>query len=78
MSFSSIATESDFLIYTREADGQRVLVALNLTDAGGAISFLGGQVKGAVMVSVYGDRDGEAVKDTVSLRGNEGLVIALD
>lgn len=70
-------TESDFLIYTREAEGQRVLVALNLTDASGAISFPGGQVSGTILVSVFGDRDGEAVKDTVALRGNEGLVIAL-
>ena len=70
-------TESDFLIYTREAEGRRVLVALNLTAVGGAVSFPDGQVSGIVLVSVFGDRDGEAVNDTVSLRGNEGLVIAL-
>ena len=70
-------TERDLLIYFREFEEERVLIALNLTHIDSAITFPLGQIVGSVLVSIFGDRDGEHVADTVVLRGDEGLVIKL-
>ena len=70
-------TERDLLIYFREFEEERVLIALNLTHIDSAITFPPGQIVGSVLVSIFGDRDGEHVADTVVLRGDEGLVIKL-
>jgi alpha-glucosidase len=71
-------TEQDLLIYFREFEDERVLIALNLTHIDSAITFPPGQIVGSVLVSIFGDRDGEHVADTVVLRGDEGVVIKLD
>jgi alpha-glucosidase len=76
--YAPYLAESDFLIYFREFEDRRVLIVLNLTHIDGAITFPAGQIEGAVLVSIFGDRDGEPVADNVVLRGDEGLVIGLD
>jgi alpha-glucosidase len=70
-------TEHDLLIYFREFEEERVLIALNLTHIDSAGTVPQGQIVGSVLVSIFGDRDGEHVADTVVLRGDEGLVIKL-
>jgi alpha-glucosidase len=73
--YRSIAAEGDAILYIREHDGERVLVALNLGGDPLSFNFLQ-PVEGRVIVSCFGDRDGEPVGD-IALRGHEGLVIAL-
>ena len=76
-SYAPYLGESDLLIYFREFEDQRALIVLNLTHIDSAIAFPVGQIEGSVLVSIFGDRDGEPVADTIVLRGDEGLVIGL-
>jgi alpha-glucosidase len=76
-SYAPYLGESDLLIYFREFEDQRALIVLNLTHIESAIAFPVGQIEGSVLVSIFGDRDGEPVADTIVLRGDEGLVIGL-
>jgi alpha-glucosidase len=65
------------LAYRRRTATRRLLVVLNFT--GDEASYaLDDDDKGRVLLSAYLDREGERVRDSVSLKGNEGLVIALD
>jgi alpha-glucosidase len=76
--YAPYVAESDLLIYFREFEDQRVLIVLNLTHVDHAITLPAGQIEGSVLVSIFGDRDGEPVADTVVLRADEGLVIGLN
>jgi alpha-glucosidase len=63
--------------YLREAEGQKVLVALNFSSQEQKLSLpqLG---SGHIAVSTQMDREGAANLAGFSLRGNEGLIIQLD
>ncbi|HEY2136576.1 MAG TPA: alpha-amylase family glycosyl hydrolase [Xanthobacteraceae bacterium] len=75
--YRPVAAQGDLLLYTREHDGDRLLVALNM----------GGEplnarpdtmpLRGRVLLSSHADRDGERIDGELDLRGNEGVVIAL-
>jgi len=75
--YRAYLTDKDFLVYFREFEDDRALIVLNLAHIDGAIDFPPGKIVGSVLVSLFGDREGEAVKDTLVLRGDEGLVIKL-
>jgi alpha-glucosidase len=68
--------DKDLLVYFRELDDTKLLIALNLTSQAQVLSFGQGAV-GKVLVSTGADRDGESVADSIALRGDEGLVIEL-
>jgi alpha-glucosidase len=68
--------DEDLLVYFRELDGTTLLVALNLTSQAQILSFEPA-IRGKVLVSTGADRDGERVADSITLRGDEGLVIEL-
>jgi alpha-glucosidase len=75
--YRTIAAVGDVLLYERELNGERILLALNLTDTaaaveGGAFKTSGGA---AVVISTCCDRAGERIKDAIALRPNEGLMI---
>jgi alpha-glucosidase len=74
-SYRPLAAAGDLLLFLREADDQRVLVALNLGAEPVSVAIPALAVRGRVMVSSFGDRDGERVDRAVDLRANEGLVI---
>ncbi len=65
------------LLYERELDGERILVALNLTDTAAEVESGGLAVSGGagVLMSTFCDRTGERVRDAIALRPNEGLMI---
>ena len=76
--YRTIAAVGDVLLYERELDAERLLVALNLTDTAaevesGAIEAAGGAV---VAISTCCDRAGKRVEGSIGLRPNEGLIIA--
>jgi hypothetical protein len=50
--------------------------ALNLTASPQVLTFEKG-AGGQILVSTGDDRDGEAVADSIALRGDEGLIIEL-
>jgi len=53
------------------------MIGLNLAGAALAMRFPGGGLRGEILVSSAGDRDGASVKGDIILRGHEGLVVAL-
>ena len=62
--------------YLRSGRGRRFLVILNFGHAPAAYALRDGS--GRVLMSTFLDREGERVDDQVRLRGDEGLLIALD
>jgi len=75
-SYRWLLARGDLLLYIREHNAERILVALNLGDEPAAMRFPE-PLHGRVLVSALSDRDGEAITGGIDLRGNEGLVIAL-
>jgi hypothetical protein len=61
----------------RECPGERTLVGLNLGGHPVPVTFPGGQLRGKVLVSSGADRDSAISQGEITLRGNEGLVMAL-
>ena len=75
--YRPLAAEGDVLAFLREKDGNRVFIALNLGAAPATAPMPAG-ASGAVVASVLADRNGETIAGRVALRGNDGLLIALD
>jgi alpha-glucosidase len=75
--YQPIVAGGDLLLFVRAHSNERMLIALNLGADAAAVEFSAGRLAGRVLVSVLGDRDGEAVERSIDLRGNEGLVIEL-
>jgi glycosidase len=65
----------DYFVYVREADGERVLVALNFGDAERPIRLPDGEW--AVAVSTHLDREGPVDSRSLTLRAEEGCVLRL-
>jgi glycosidase len=75
-SYRSVHVEGDLLVYLRQHDDSRILIALNLTDSPQVFTFEKG-AGGRILVSTGGDRDGETVAEGIRLRGDEGLIVEL-
>jgi alpha-glucosidase len=76
-SYQSIVASGNLLVFVRELANERLLVALNLGSEPTAITFGSGQNAGYVLLSSYLDRTGECGRDSIDLRGHEGLVVEL-
>jgi alpha-glucosidase len=72
-----IAAEGDLLLYKRQDGEGSLLVALNLGDE--AVSVRSDTIgpSGEILLSTAMDRQGEAIGETLELRGNEGVIIRL-
>jgi alpha-glucosidase len=75
-SYRSVHVDGDLLVYLRQHDDSRILIALNLTDSPQVFTFEKG-AGGRILVSTGGDRDGETVAEGIRLRGDEGLIVEL-
>jgi alpha-glucosidase len=71
--YRPIAATGDLLLFVREHQTERLLVALNFGSEPVVASLTG--FSGAVVLSTMGDREGEIAPDSLHLRGNEGLVL---
>ncbi len=77
-SYGLVATEGDVLIFLREHEGERLLVALNLgTAPRGDIRLPSGETRGRLLLSTELDRE-EPVQGGFWLRPNEGAVVRLE
>jgi alpha-glucosidase len=76
-SYQAVQADGDLLAYIREADGQRYLVALNLDDQPQYFAPAT-PIAGTIVLATGLARAAEPVRDALDLRGNEGVVIALD
>jgi alpha-glucosidase len=77
-SCSFVEARGDVLRYAREAGGRRLVVALNLSTEPAPLDLEPAGIHGRVLLSTHLDREGEAVDRGALLRGDEGVVIALD
>jgi alpha-glucosidase len=74
-SYQPIEASGDLLLFVRADGPERMLTTLNLGGEPISVAFPGGAFEGTVLISSFGDRDGEAVDNGIDLRPNEGCVI---
>src|SRR5712671_7904270 len=70
-----VAAEGDLLLYRREGDGRAVVVALNLGAEPVSLASDASRLRGEILLSTFLDRQGETIRDSLDLRGNEGVII---
>ncbi len=75
--YRPIVASGDLLLYVRETAAERVLVALNLGEEEIAVTFPARGLRGEILISSGADRDGTKCEGEISLRGNEGVALAL-
>jgi len=76
-SYGSVRADGNLLVFTREYERERLLVALNFGGEPTVASFLSREGAGRLLVSSGGDRAHEAVCGSVKLRAHEGAVVEL-
>jgi len=74
-SYQPIVATGDLLLFARASGQQRMLITLNLGGEPTIVAFRSDAFEGTVLISSFGDRDGEAVSTSIDLRPNEGCVI---
>jgi len=75
--YEPVDPQGDVLLFARRHGRDRVLVALNLTGRPAAVELGAGTLSGKILVSCFGDRDGDPVARRIELAGDDGCVIAL-
>jgi alpha-glucosidase len=73
--YQGIPSDGNLLAYLRDGGGLRLLVGLNLGGAPVTLPVPGGT--GRVLLSTQLDRENESAAGTLSLRGDEGLIVEL-
>jgi alpha-glucosidase len=75
--YAPIAAHGDLLLYRRQSQGKAVVIALNLGAEPVSIESDAVGITGEILLSTLLDRQGEAIEDTLDLRGNEGVIIGI-
>jgi alpha-glucosidase len=76
-SWKPLCVQGGAFVYVREADGRRLMIALNMTDEPHAILLQRRLSQGRIVLSTHLDRDEEPVADELDLRADEGVIIKL-
>ena len=76
-SYRAVIAAGELLLFVRECEDERLLVALNLGDEPTSVSFPGGGLSGHVLLSSFCDRDVEPADASIELRPDEGVIIKL-
>jgi alpha-glucosidase len=74
--YRPIAVQGDLLLFCREYEGERLLVALNLGEDP-IKTVLDGSLSGRILFSTLGGREQEPVRGRIELRANEGVIVDL-
>ncbi|MFG1461828.1 alpha-amylase family glycosyl hydrolase [Xanthobacter sp. DSM 24535] len=75
--YRALAAEGDLLLYARALEGKgQVMVALNLGADPLAATLPG--VSGTLLLSTFCDRENEHVSGEITLRANEGVMVAME
>jgi hypothetical protein len=75
--YGTVRADMDLLVFTRELESERILVALNFGEEPTTACFDSGSWVGRLLISSGGDREGEVVRGCVKLRAHEGAVVEL-
>jgi alpha-glucosidase len=70
-----MAAQGELLLYRRRSEGKAIVVALNLSDEPISLASNSADLSGEILLSTFLDREGEKVKGTLDLRGDEGVII---
>jgi alpha-glucosidase len=70
-----IAAEGDLLLYRRQSEGRSVVIALNLGAEPVSVASDAIGLTGEILLSTFLDRQGEKIRGSLDLRGNEGVII---
>jgi alpha-glucosidase len=77
-SYQPLAATGDILVFVRQLEQQRVLVALNLGEEPVSLASETQPWHGRLLLSSFLDRDAETIDDAVALRPHEGVIAALE
>jgi alpha-glucosidase len=77
-SYKPLIASGDLLLFCRELRDERVLIALNMGSEPTAAPFPDERLSGRILLSSFADREGEEVRASIRLRGNEGLLVKVD
>jgi alpha-glucosidase len=66
------------LVYRRRGEQRSLLVVLNMAETEAQCELVEHEPRGSLLLSTYLDRGGERIDGRATLRGSEGVVIALD
>jgi len=73
--YERVLADGTLLVFTREFEGERILVALNFGGKPIAAGLAPDEWAGRLLLSTSGDRAGEPVHRSIELRGHEGAVV---
>jgi alpha-glucosidase len=77
-SYKPLMASGDLLLFCRELRDERIVIALNMGPEPLAVSFADEKLSGRVLLSSFADREGEEVRTSIDLRGNEGVIVKVD
>jgi alpha-glucosidase len=75
-SYRPIVCQDEVLLYLREHEGERLMVALNLSNSAVEV-VIEPALRGRLLLSSYGDRQTEKMAGELHLRANEGAVVEI-
>ncbi len=73
--YAPVEAEGDVLEYLRRHGDRQVLVVLDLGSGSAQLDLATTGIGGEIVLSTEGDRGGEPVVGTVSLRPHEGVIV---
>ena len=73
--YRAVEASGDVMLYGREADNDRIFVALNMGSS--RCTVRSARLRGEVLLSTDGTRDSEPIRDTIELRADEGLIVGV-
>jgi alpha-glucosidase len=76
-SYRPIMAPGEVLLYVREHNAEKLLIALNMGHEPISMSFPNVASRGRVLLSTFCDRDTELIDGSVNLRSDEGIIVKL-
>jgi alpha-glucosidase len=74
-SYEPVAAQGDLLLYRRRAEGEALIIALNLGAEPASVTSSAIGFGNEILMSTFLDRKGESIEGVLDLRGNEGVII---
>jgi alpha-glucosidase len=76
-SYRPLVASGDLLLFVRQCDEERLLVALNLGAEPTRVTLGRGHLAGTLLLSTFCQRHCERVRQNIDLQGNEGVIVEL-
>ncbi len=74
-SYEPVAAQGDLLLYRRRAEGDALVIALNLGVDPASVTSSAIGFGNEILLSTFLDRSGEKLEGVLELRGNEGVIL---